>query len=181
MMNCGGWEGGAELFVGSLPPSPSLTSERRRAYYLRAMKTLLPIILIAFTAVTFGQTAQPTLQASAPDGSLAEEKLSPDEANVWAQYKLVEMSNSVCSTPRPVCAKVPGQMAALLSEISKSPRLIRLFAADAMFSYQTYRRDAKSAPQISQLADEQNAVVLPLLVLQNQRIIELLETIAKKK
>ena len=68
-----------------------------------------------------------------------------------------------------------------LAKIVQSPKLTSYLVSGAAKNFEGLRISAKSAPQISQIADEQNAELIRIIVIQNQRIIELLEQIAKKK
>ncbi len=56
----------------------------------------------------------------------------------------------------------------------------QLLFAKILSDYQKNRAGAKSTMQVSQAADESSAKMQMVLMLQNQRIIELLEKIAGK-
>jgi hypothetical protein len=97
------------------------------------------------------------------------EALSKEEADLAGKVMLVELRLNICSTALakpPTCKNIPGEMATLYAQVARSPKVIRLLAMTAI---------AKS-----QSVDQQNAKLIPLLILQNQRIIELLEQIVKK-
>lgn len=110
--------------------------------------------------------------------------LTKEEADLAGKIMLLEQEAIRCGSSAlkmPHCENISGQMSTLYAQAAKFPRLIRSWAMDAMFKYQKMEAsEPRSAMQVSQIVDQQNARLLPLIVLQNQRIIELLEIIAKK-
>lgn len=73
------------------------------------------------------------------------------------------------------------QLFKVYSKVSKKPELIEYLLSESVSSYEVFQKQEKSAPQASQVANEQSAELLRLLVIQNQRIIELLEKLTTKK
>ncbi len=144
------------------------------------MKYLLSIIFIlVFSFSAFGQ-AKPGLVQSmqAQTGDFTKE-----ESEILAGITLNLMTAELCAFDpgNPQCKTGAAELAELYTKISRSPKLIKILAAQAANVYERTRPQAKSAPQASQIAEEQNAQMLRLIVFQNQRIIELLEKLANKK
>jgi hypothetical protein len=115
----------------------------------------------------------------------AQDALTKEESDVMGKLKLLELQAAsprcqMLSTAVEDCKNIESDMAALYLQVSRSPRLVRMMLSDAVMRYQRMKDGTKSAMQVSQIVDQQNAQLVPLLVLQNQRIIELLEIIAKK-
>lgn len=116
------------------------------------------------------------------------ESISREERDTLAQIKLIELQADACpirsSAPLPDdrCTKAEKELADLYAQVVRSPKLVRLITAETVYKYQSLGNSAgnKSAMQISQIVDQQNAKLIPLLVLQNQRVIELLEMLLKK-
>lgn len=108
--------------------------------------------------------------------------LSPADADLLAKL-LVQISlvQTCVYKTEAHCKSLNIELAELYSQVGKSPRLIRFMAAAAVNEYEQNRLNTRSAPQVSQIADEQNVELMRLIVIQNQRIIELLEQIVKKK
>ena len=104
---------------------------------------------------------------------------SKEDGETFAQIKLLELQAPNCRPDR--CAASIDELAALYAKAARSPNLLRYLASKAVLGYETARPEIRSAPQASQIADEQNAALMRLIVLQNQRIIELLDIIAKKR
>jgi hypothetical protein len=61
------------------------------------------------------------------------------------------------------------------------PNVLLAIATSAIQSYDALRLQTKSAPQASQIADQQNAELMRVIILQNQKIIQLLDQLVKKK
>ena len=109
------------------------------------------------------------------------EKLTVEETNLLGQLSAIEMdAGGRCLSLPATCKDTSQELAAVYAQIAKYPRLVRSIAADAAFRYARISNQTQSAMQASQVADQQNAKLIPLLIIQNQRIIELLEVIAKK-
>ncbi len=73
------------------------------------------------------------------------------------------------------------KLAAAYQKAVKYPDVMNDLIGDALDKYDSLRGQTKSAAQVSQIADEQNAELMRIMVVQNQRIIELLEILAKQK
>lgn len=128
------------------------------------MKTLLLIVALSITA-----NAQ----------------LSQDESDVMANLLLFQLSATRCgmlSNAPDECKKLNAELPSIYLKIARSPKLTAAYTSEAIAKYQTMANvpGNKSAMQISQIVDQQNAQLVPLIVFQNQRIIELLEAILKK-
>lgn len=131
------------------------------------MRLLLFLALALFAIPTFAQT----------------DTLTKDEANLLGTLLAIELEAERCGSfgaATEKCLNAKSELASIYDRVAKSPRLIRYLAAQAVNNYQKVQNAAKSAPQASQIADQQNARLMPLLVIQNQRIIELLEALLKK-
>lgn len=137
------------------------------------MKTFLLLVLLTCSA--FGQLDKPE--------GVKPEELTAEESNVLGQMTLLNLRTERCAllgSADKECKDASSKLATLYTFVSKSPRLIRYLSAEAVLKYQQMESGAKSAMQASQIVDQQNAKLIPLLVLQNQRIIELLEQLVKK-
>lgn len=109
--------------------------------------------------------------------------LTEEEAVIGVDLLLLRAEAGICartSNEGDECKVVQNKLALIYNKIARSPALISFLAAQAMSEYDRGLPQAKSAPQISQIADQQNGELLRLIVAQNQRIIELLEQIAAK-
>jgi len=102
-----------------------------------------------------------------------------------AKLLLFQLSATRCGMLANVpdeCKKLNAELPSLYLKIARSSKLTAAYTSEAIAKYQTMANAPgnKSAMQISQIVDQQNAQLLPLLVFQNQRIIELLEQLVKK-
>jgi hypothetical protein len=144
------------------------------------MKYILLIIFIfVFSFSAFGQAKPGIVESTvAQSGNYTKE-----ESEILAGVLLNSLVAANCGYEpnNPVCKTNAADLAELYTKISRSPKLIKILAAQAVTDYERIRPQIKSAPQASQVADEQNAQMLRLLVIQNQRIIELLEKLLTKK
>lgn len=115
----------------------------------------------------------------------AQSALTPDEADVMGKLLLFQLSATRCgmlSNAPDECKALNAELPSLYLKIARSSKLTAAYTSEAIAKYQTMANAPgnKSAMQISQIVDQQNAQLLPLLVFQNQRIIELLEQLVKK-
>jgi hypothetical protein len=67
----------------------------------------------------------------------------------------------------------------ILKDAPKDPKAVNAIAGQALWDYYVDKAGAEGAAQVSQLANEQTLRLNVLQVQQNQRIIELLEQVAK--
>jgi hypothetical protein len=143
------------------------------------MKILSIIFIFVFSFSAFGQ-AKPgiveSMQAQTGD-------FTKEESEILARIALNSLTAGLCGYDpnKPECKTNATDLAELYTKVSRSPKLIKILAAQAVTDYERTRPQAKSAPQASQIAEEQNAQMLRLIVFQNQRIIELLEKLVNKK
>lgn len=68
-----------------------------------------------------------------------------------------------------------------MSKVVADPALVSDLVSEAVLKYESMKDLSKSAAQVSQIADQQNAEIMRVIVAQNQRVIELLEQILKKR
>ncbi len=143
------------------------------------MKILSIVFIFVFGLSVFGQ-AKPGIVESIVGQS---GDYTKEESEILAGVARNSLAAEICGYEpgNPQCKTVATELAELYTKISRSPKLIKILAAQAVNVYDRTRPQAKSAPQASQVADEQNAQMLRLLVIQNQRIIELLEKLLTKK
>lgn len=136
------------------------------------MRNLLLFVLLALPITAYNQ-----VKPVAPP-----EVLTAEESDILGKLLVIELESSRCQMLPATCKDTSQELATLYAQALKSPRVIRAIAAQAVFKYQQLENQSgnKSAMQISQIVDQQNAKLIPLLIFQNQRIIELLEQIAKK-
>jgi hypothetical protein len=141
-------------------------------------KLLLLIILPAAVGISFGQTA-----AIPPKAQVTIKPFSAEEAELAANILLLRTQSSLCaySETDSQCKELPGKLADAYKKAVRFPEVLSFLAATAASDYDRQSALTKSAPQASQIADQQNAEMLRLIVFQNQRIIDLLEQLVKKK
>ncbi len=140
---------------------------------------LLIVFIFVFSWSAFGQAKAGIVESiQAQSGNYTKE-----ESEILAGILLNALTAANCGyEPNNLLCKTNAtDLAELYTKISRSPKLIKILAAQAVTDYERTRPQAKSAPQASQVAEEQNAQMLRLLVIQNQRIIELLEKLLTKK
>jgi hypothetical protein len=153
------------------------------------MKKLLLTTLFIFMACVgaFAQ-AKPAKTTDAPADTASKMDAASDKA---AETKLLVSIMEVELTLR-LCSMVPthesckdrnpsAELAELYNKAAKSSDNIKVLIARAISSYSEMKEGAKSAMQVSQAADEASVKMQMIIMAQNQRIIELLEQIAKKK
>jgi hypothetical protein len=138
------------------------------------------ILVLCLFAASFAQKKEST-DLSAPKTDELE-VFSKEEQDIIGKLLIVNLTSSLCGIvkTKPECKTVLKDRYDLYLKISKYPKLLRFLAAEAIDKYNENKDQAKSAPQASQIADQQNAELLQIIVLQNQRIIELLEKLATK-
>lgn len=143
------------------------------------MKTLIIYVLFTLflTVSISGQVPQPS---TSHEG----ERLREAELLV-AKLKTAEMLLKLCeaSPTNELCKdKDPAaDVARLYSDLVRDVNLSKAVAAYAVSSFAGLRAGASSAMQVSQAADEAGVKMQLILIAQNQRIIELLEQLVKKK
>jgi hypothetical protein len=154
---------------------------------------LLFFAVIFSTSFAFGQTAQAT-SSDKPDSQnpatvarvAIYSQLSDAEKKILVDYLTSRASMGFCAyVPDGTGCKENGNYEQkyidALEAIVKSPRLTSYLVSNAAQKFEGTKIGARSAPQVSQIADEQNAELTRILVIQNQRIIDLLEQLVKKK
>jgi hypothetical protein len=102
---------------------------------------------------------------------------------IVGEIEALRMQQSMCGykPDDPNCAGVSEKLMTAYQKAINNPVAVNLLIGNAISAFEKLRSQTKGAVQVSQLADEQNAVLMRLIVLQNQRIIDLLERIATKK
>ena len=133
------------------------------------MKNLLLLLLLSIPC--FAQSVVKPLPS---------EPLTPEESELVGAIMVYEGLAQTCDMLPALCKNKRQELALVYSQIAKSPKVVRALTAKAVTEYQELRTSNITAAQASQIANEQNAKLIPLLIIQNQRIIELLEVIAKK-
>jgi hypothetical protein len=123
------------------------------------------VVAVAFSSgIAIGQgssTTQATMTEFANSLSQAElHALSPKDA----QY-----------------ASGPKKLANSYSKVVRDPEAVRIVLGSIIGKQKRSQRDADSAPQATQVASEALTDMQPIIIAQNQRIIELLEQLNKKK
>jgi hypothetical protein len=144
------------------------------------MKKLLPLFVLLFAMSDYGQT-NPTVPASSP---VDPDAMTFEQSQTLGNLMLQQIKSTTCGYSDGTseeCLSAHKVLSDLYIKVGRSPQLIRLLAAQAATKYDRLAEQTKSAAQASQIADQQNAALTRLLVLQNQRIVELLEQILKKK
>jgi hypothetical protein len=102
--------------------------------------------------------------------------------NLLIDLEIAEGMIASCEAISPsACKKYASDIGEYYFQISKSPAMLEALSRRAISRFERMRSQTKSAMQVSQITDEQNAVLMRIIVAQNQRIIELLDQIAKKK
>jgi hypothetical protein len=112
------------------------------------------------------------------------ESLTADDIKVLLEYKRLEAERNFCSlqAQQARCNPPPAeQITAIFREAAKRPTLARGLIGLMLSQYDQSRLSVRSAPQASQLADEVTVDQNFIIISQNQRIIELLEQLVKKK
>jgi nitrogen-specific signal transduction histidine kinase len=78
-------------------------------------------------------------------------------------------------------ADAANKLTELYSQIARNPIASRHLVSSMLRDYTSVREGARGAAQVSQVADEAGIKFQMLVIAQNQRIIELLEQIARKR
>lgn len=106
-----------------------------------------------------------------------------DEAKTLLDLFTANMVSQVCSfqPSNPQCEGNEQKISDAYAKSSKSPNLLNYLSSKAINDFERIRRQTKFAQQVSQVSDEHNVVMMRIVVAQNQRIIELLEALVKKK
>lgn len=104
---------------------------------------------------------------------------------VVAKIKTASMLLTLCSSvpENEKCKDVDPRkdLMELQSSCIKDSECSSMLIADAIANYESLRFGARSAVQVSQAADEYGVKMQLILLSQNQRIIELLEQLVKKR
>jgi hypothetical protein len=138
------------------------------------MKILLGLFLLLSAIGCVGQTKTAPSQKS--------KQIANYLAAIEAEKKL-----QFCSQPQilshPDCdgRDYAQELNNLYKELLSDEIGTQLLFAKILTDYQKLRASAQTAPQVSQAAAESSAKAQMVLMLQNQRIIELLEQLLKKK
>lgn len=154
-----------------------------------AIFTLLLASVGSFAQGTpiFRPATTPSTTTQPPTGSKDESSniiLTPEEQAVITKLEGLRAAAGVCQWVKDdadECARLANDYYVVFSKIAASPNLTFWALGNSANRFEINRNRAKSAPQISQVADEQNIVLTQLMIAQNQRIIELLEQLVKKK
>jgi hypothetical protein len=144
---------------------------------------LLSLTILLFTASGFSQATKQT-QPVTETSKTKEQQQAIDDAKLLVEITNAEATLRLCALDSANAAcKEDGarKLAELYSEALKKPDTSRFVIARILTEYQNSREDARSAPQVSQVADEASIKMQFLVIAQNQRIIELLEQLVKKK
>lgn len=147
------------------------------------MKALIAILFaLIFSFTIFGQVAKPAPTADASTSQVHAIVLSKEEESILAEIEVNERIMSVCTDGGVLdCKKVEKATGDLYSRIIRFPNVVSVLLARSAIKYQSMREGATGAVQVSQIADEQNVLLNRIIVVQNQRIIELLEKLVNKK
>lgn len=142
------------------------------------MKKLLFTLsaILLFGCVGFGQTVKTDSQTTI---------LSLEERKILGEILATQTGMGLCANlPDNEDCKKDDYQQRFKEAITKAvnyPNVIFMLLTNVAKTYEENKINARSAPQISQVADEQNAQLFRIIVVQNQRIIELLEQLVKKK
>jgi len=156
------------------------------------MKRVLPIVLILMCGIAaYGQgaakptpvppataatTKQPDLEGSSDASKTTGFLLTFMEAETMLRLCSMVPDNEKCKGRNPAA-----EMSDLYAQAAKNPELTRKLVSLALNSYSELKEGARSAAQVSQAADESSVKMQLIVIAQNQRIIELLEQLVKKK
>jgi len=144
------------------------------------MKTMVLLCAFLFTATAFGQVGR---IGEKPKQSAM---LTSDETQLLVDLTMLKGAAGACGSDflqdDEACRYLNVKLARLYEEIGRSPRLVRELTAAAVSEYQRRSNSpgSKSPLQVAEIVGRQNAELIPLLIIQNQRMIELLEIIAKR-
>lgn len=144
--------------------------------------------------------AQPTPTPTAtPEKNTANEPKEPakdatkdeeaEETSIMLRIITAQLVAETCAgerilgrTESDACKANPAQqLADLHAQAVKHPRLVMLLSSAAFRRFTNLSVGARGAAQVSQAADEASIKFQMIIVAQNQRIIELLEQLLKKK
>lgn len=144
---------------------------------------LILLLMLSLAVVGYGQRST-TITPSTTETTDFGFKLSTEEQvllqTLDSIYQLIP-NCGIEETAKIKCDDLHKNLAKIYEQIARYPNLMRFLSARAVKAYESSKPYAKSAPQVSQIADQQNAELLRIIVMQNLRIIELLEQISKKK
>lgn len=152
---------------------------------MRKPLVILALVLLSAVAVS-GQQA-PTK----PEVPPAAAALSKDEVELLLNIKMAELqtrSYALSPDSNKENAGATDRLAELYSKAVRSPGVMRLLVGEALSDYYEIKEHARGAAQVSQAADEANMRFQPLMlsqnqtiIEQNQRIIALLEQLVRKR
>lgn len=120
--------------------------------------------------------AAPTTAASVSPEAEPEmlvEKLK--SAELSAQLCTISPENKLCSD------YTPSTLSDLYSKIARDPKATAILLARTYESFANMKSGARGAVQVSQAADEAGMRMQLMIIAQNQRIIELLEQLVRKR
>lgn len=148
--------------------------------------TIFLILLLSFGVSAQAQKkVQPaTTKPASTDTETEKEKLKEIAAIgiTYFQLKVLLRLCGVAPEHESCKGKNPSaDMVELLTKASKQPEAMQAIIAIELNEYAGNKELAKSAPQASQAADEANVRYQLIIMAQNQRIIELLEQLVKKR
>jgi hypothetical protein len=113
------------------------------------------------------------------------EKLSPEEVQLLVQIMLAEQQARLAGLTQKKDKDQPDPMENLARlyalAITKHPKLLPRLIGQALTPFYEGKESARGAAQVSQVADEAGIKFQLIIMAQNQRIIELLELIARKR
>src|SRR2546429_537491 len=168
---------------------------------MRIVTSLSVVLVLCFSAFGQARRAQPTSpqtqQTPATQSKAAETTeqapkqpetkattLTPEEVLLFLEIQNEQTQaelNTLVPTVDKDKATANSKLAALYAKAAKSPALSQVLAGMALDKYESAREEAKGAVQVSQAADEAGIKFQLIIMGQNQRIIELLEQLVKKK
>lgn len=148
------------------------------------MKKLNLAIAVAILSITvFGQSKPATKPATLETPTVSETTKKANALILVSQIETFRIQQAMCGykPEDEKCIGLNDKLVAAYEEAISNPYAVNFLIGNAIAGFEKTRTQARGAGQVSQLADEQNAVLMRLIVLQNQKIIELLEQLNKKK
>lgn len=138
------------------------------------------VVLLSAYAV-LGQATPPPAKPAAQQTPSTPEL---DDVNLRLAILTAELGVKVCaiSPNADSCKERPAeQLVKLYSQAISRPAVLRSLLASGVTTFTFAKENARGAAQVSQGADEANVSFQLIIIAQNQRIIELLEQLNKKK
>lgn len=142
------------------------------------MKRLFFLVILGLAAAISGvsQTTTANMTAEKAKSAVPASVVKLMEAEMAVRLCGIDPEHESCKGRNP--AK---ETADLYSEILRDPDAAKFLLANVLSSYSELRSGARGAVQVSQAADEASVKMQMVVIAQNQRIIELLEQLLKKK